>query len=169
MGRGRAPVSRRAGPRLRADPLGKNELLPGPDDRAREIVALLQAVDRVSGIAPVMRCRDRPERVVGLDRVDLRLARTRGGMSRDRPDNRGYEENSEELDEHMFASLERTRVRVKRPAGPSSERPESRAAGGAQPSAASRRKPVAALGHLCRPLPRKMRGKRQTRAVFTAT
>src|SRR4029078_4969800 len=127
----------RAHARLLLEVQGKEELLPRLHDVAGQVVPLFQPVDRSARIAAVVRARDRPERVVPLDRVDPSVAGPVGRMRRDCPENKACEQDAYELDEHMFATLERTRVRVKssRRAALSSAHRRSRAGGVAPPSA----------------------------------
>src|SRR5262249_17047247 len=165
--RNAASIRRRAHSRLRA--LGQYEPLARPHDGGCQPVALLEPVDRIARVTAVVRPGDPPARVVAPDRVDPALARTVGAMSRDRPDDQPGEEHTDELHEHMFAILERTRVRVK--ALTQARRIFNRS------SRISRRRRSSASdsfsfggcsGSRFSPTPEKMRGRRETGADLSA-
>ena len=120
VGRGAATLPRREGLRLRAPRPGvrglvrrQKQTLTGPDRRRGEVVPLLELPDALADVAAVAARGDRPEGVGRLHDV--------GPLGPGAPRNAGHhgnadgrqEEDEEELPEHVFAILERTRVRVK--------------------------------------------------------
>jgi hypothetical protein len=86
--------------------------LPDAQQRAGQVVAALELPDAFARITGVVPGGDRPERIRGLNDVDLLMSPT-GGLPRDdHSDHRGDEQDPEQLYEHVFAILLRTRVRV---------------------------------------------------------
>src|SRR5437660_12593037 len=83
----------------------KDELLARRDRGASQMVPLLKVPDRLPRVAPVVRSRDRPQRVVGLHHVGP----PRPGAARRMgdEDNPGDEENEQDTYgayEHMYAA-----------------------------------------------------------------
>src|SRR6266404_6112472 len=77
------------------------------------MVPLLELPDALAGVAGVARDGDRPEGVGGLHDVGP-LGPGTVGRPGDHPDGeRREDEHDEQLDEHVFVILGRTRVRVK--------------------------------------------------------
>src|SRR5215208_1481727 len=92
---------------------GQEETLAGNEQAPGQMVAAVDAVDRVAGVARVVARRDRPERVAGLHRVPHLRAGAVRGAGHHRPRDERQSRNQKNLPEHVFAMLTRTSVRVK--------------------------------------------------------
>ena len=90
---------------------GQEKTLAGNKQAPGQMVAAVDAVDRVAGVACVVPRRDRPERVAGLHRVPHFRAGAVRGAGHDRPRDERQSRNQKDLPEHVFAMLTRTSVR----------------------------------------------------------
>src|SRR5262245_747645 len=93
---------------------GQRQPLSGADRRPGQVVARLKLPHALARVARVARRGDRPERVTGLDHVDLSAAcPVHGVREKAPPEKRGQEDDQTKTTEHVFAMVRRTRVRVK--------------------------------------------------------
>ena len=83
--------------------LRDEQVLPGRDRRAREMVRLLQLPDAGARVSPVPSGRNRPERLARSHGVVLRRSARAGVAGQHGPDEHGDEDDDEDTTEHVFA------------------------------------------------------------------